>query len=261
MAEVAAVDLITKFQYALNNKWGYIWGTAGEKWTQAKQDSLVKSFVSKYGSGWKNNASAKKADKYYGALNGSKWIGHTVADCSGLFYWAFKQLGGYMYHGSNTMYNKYCTSKGKLTKGGRTDGKTLKPGTAVFTGNDSNHGHVGLYIGNDTVIEASGTTAGVITTKVSNGKWTYWGELKGVTYGKETIPSTPQKEETQTDANTKSAVVTGTRLALRSAPSTSASILMRVDTGERVQLLDDTDWVKVKYQGKTGYMMKKYLKM
>jgi len=34
---------------------------------------------------------------------------------------------------------------------------------------------------------------------------------------------------------------------------------MRVATGERVQLLDDTEWVKVKYQGKTGYMMAKYL--
>lgn len=260
MAEVVAADLIAKFQYALDNKWGYIWGAAGEKWTKEKQNSLVNSFKSKYGSDWKNNASAKKADKYYGALYGSKWIGHTVADCSGLFYWAFKQLGGYMYHGSNTMYDKYCTSKGKLTKGGRTDGKTLKPGTAVFTGSEGKHGHVGLYIGNDTVIEASGTQAGVITTKISNGKWTFWGELKGVTYGSSSTPSTPKKEETA-DTNTKSAVVEGTRLALRSAPSTAASIIMRVDTGERVQLIDDTEWVKVKYQGKTGYMMKKYLKM
>ena len=61
------------------------------------------------------------------------------------------------------------------------------------------------------------------------------------------------------NTNTKSAVVTGTRLALREAPSTSAKILTRVNTGERVQLLDDTEWVKVKYQGRTGYMMAKYL--
>lgn len=257
MAEIAVADLIAKFQYALDNKWGYIYGTWHEKWTAAKQNSLVNTFKSKYGSDWKNNADAKKQDKYYGALYGSKWIDHWVTDCSGLFYWAFKELGGYMYHGSNTMYNKYCTSKGKLTKKGRTDGQELKPGTAVFTGNDSNHGHVGLYIGNDTVIEASGTQAGVITTKISGGKWTYWGELKGVNYN-----SSAKKEESKVpdDTNIKSAVVTGTRLALREAPSTEAKILMRVNTGERVQLLDDTEWVKVKYQGKTGYMMAKYLK-
>ena len=264
MADILAADLIAKFQYALDNKWGYIWGAAGSKWTQASQNSLVNSFKSKYGANWKSNANAKKADKYYGAVYGSKWIGHTVADCSGLFYWAFKQLGGYMYHGSNTMYDKYCTSKGQLTKGGRKDGKPLLPGTAVFTGNSSTHGHVGLYIGNDLVIEASGTTAGVITTKISNGKWTYWGELKGVKYSSNTTPSTPStptNNEIKVDPNVKTATVTGTRLALRSAPTTSASILMRVDTGERVELLEDTDWVKVKYQGKTGYMMKKYLKI
>ena len=183
MITVAA--LIEKFKYALENKWGYIWGTAGEKWTEAKQKSLVQIFIDKYGPNWKDNEKAKKEDKYRGALNGAKWIGHTVADCSGLFSWAFKKLGGTMYHGSDTMWRKYCTSQGTLTKKGRTDGKPLKPGTAVFTGNESNKGHVGLYVGNNTVIEASGTNAGVITTTISGGKWTYWGELKGVKYDEE----------------------------------------------------------------------------
>ena len=195
MADIKAADLIAKFQYALDNKWGYIWGSAGAKWTDASQQALVNSFKSKYGANWKTNAQAKKADKYYGALYGSKWIGHTVADCSGLFYWAFKKLGGYMYHGSNTMYNKYCTSKGKLNKKGRTDGKELKPGTAVFTGSEGKHGHVGLYVGNNLVIEASGTTAGVITTKISNGKWTYWGELKGVIYSTNSITPAPSNSD------------------------------------------------------------------
>ena len=257
MAEIAAVNLIAKFQYALDNNWGYIWGAAGETWTQAKQDSLVKSFVSRYGANWKTNAEAKKADKYYGALNGSKWIGHRVADCSGLFYWAFKELGGSMYHGSNTMYKSYCTNKGKLTKNGRTDGQELKPGTAVFTGNEQTHGHVGLYIGNDTVIEASGTNAGVITTKISGGKWTYWGELKGVAYsGTSSAINVPTPVPSG-----KTATVTGTRLALRQQPSTSATVLTRANTGETVEVIDDTEWVKVRYKGKTGYMMAKYLKL
>ena len=234
MANIKASDLIAKAQYILDNNWGYIWGQAGALWTQAKQ-----------------NAATRDSTKQYG----QKWVGHYVTDCSGLFYWAFKQLGGYMYHGSNTMYKSYCVSKGKLKNGSRTDGNELKPGTAVFTGTEDNHGHVGLYIGNGEVIEAQGTQAGVVKSKVSLSKWTFWGELKGVDYDNSIPTSTTEPEDT----NTKSAVVIGTRLALREAPSTNANIIMRVNTGERVQLLDDTSWVKVKYQGKTGYMMAKYL--
>ena len=104
-------DLIEKFKNALDNDWGYIWGTAGVKWTQAKQDAATREQTVKYG---------------------SKWVGHYVADCSGLFSWAFKQLGGYMYHGSNTMFLKYTTASGTLSAGKRTDGQELKEGTAVF---------------------------------------------------------------------------------------------------------------------------------
>ena len=186
--------LIEKFRQALNEKWGYILGTAGEIWTQAKQNSLIQEFVKKYGVDWRDNEKAKKADKYRGALNGAKWIGRKTADCSGLFAWAFRMLGGTMYHGSDTMWRKYCTKQGTLTKNGRTDGQPLKPATAVFTGTDANKGHVGLYVGNNTVIEASGTNAGVITTTITGGKWTYWGELKGVDYGEENVNDLPVVE-------------------------------------------------------------------
>ena len=166
--------LIEKFQQALNEKWGYIWGTAGETWTAAKQKELQKT---------------TDADRAQGRRYGSKWIGHKVADCSGLFSWAFKQLGGYMYHGSDTMYRKYCVNKGELSKGKRTDYGALKPGTAVFVWNGKKYSHVGLFVGDGTVngdgtvIEAMGTINGVTTTKVTAGKWTHWGELVGVDYG------------------------------------------------------------------------------
>ena len=159
--------LIEKFRQALSEKWGYIWGTAGESWTAAKQKELEKT---------------TDDDRAQGRKYGSKWIGHKVADCSGLFSWAFKQLGGYMYHGSDTMYRKYCAQKGELKKGMRTDGAALKPGTAVFVWNGKKYSHVGLYAGNGTVIEAMGTISGVTTTKVSASKWTHWGELTGVDY-------------------------------------------------------------------------------
>ena len=190
---ISTQALIVKFKYALDNDWGYIWGTAGIMWSAAKQQEKVNYMVKKYGSGWQDSAEAKLDDYYSAARYGSKWIGHTVADCSGLFAWAFKQLGGHMYHGSNTMWNKYCTAKGELKNGRRTDGKELKPGTAIFTHKitkDSSgrvikdiRGHVGLYIGDGWVIEASGTINGVIRSKITISKWVEWGELKGVDYG------------------------------------------------------------------------------
>lgn len=175
---IKASALIEKFRHALKNKWGYIWGTAGEEWTEAKQKQLEKTTDS-------NRAQGRKY--------GSKWIGHKVADCSGLFSWAFKVLGGYMYHGSDTMYRKYCDNKGELSKGKRTDKKTLKPGTAVFVWNGTKYSHVGLYVGEGVVIEAMSTINGVTTTKVTNGKWSHWGELKGVDYS-ENIPDNTSSE-------------------------------------------------------------------
>lgn len=272
MADIKTADLIAKFQYAIDNNWGYVLGAWHTMWTQALQNQKVQYMINNYGSNWKTTGKGDK--QYYNALNCGKWIGHWVTDCSGLFYWAFKELGGYMYHGSNTMWNKYCANKGKLSKGKRTDGQDLKPGSAVFVCKDgSNRSHVGLYIGNGKVIEAAGQSSGVIYSEITNSKWAEWAELKGVDYSSASTPSTDKKEEgampndnttnntdnSSASGGTKSAVVIGTRLALRQAPSTQASIIMRVNTGERVQLLDDTEWVKVKYQGKTGYMMAKYL--
>ena len=234
MANISSSDLIAKFQYALNNHFGYILNTAGEKWTAEKQ----------------KNTKIENAKLY-----GAQWIGHYVADCSGLFAWAFKQLGGYMYHGSNTMWNKYCTAKGDLINGKRSDGKTLKPGTAVFVvKNKTDRSHVGLYIGNGKVIEASGTKTGVIMTEITNKKWGEWGELKGVNYN-----NNSQQTISSSEKDTNSAVVNDTKVALRAGPSTSSEVLTRVDKGERVQILQDNTWTKVKYMGKTGYMMTKFL--
>ena len=181
---ISAQALIEKFRQALDGHWGYIWGTAGEKWTEAKQRELEKTTDS-------NRAQGRKY--------GKKWIGHTVADCSGLFSWAFRRLGGTMYHGSDTMYRKYCTEKGELKKGKRTDGAALKPGTAVFVWNGSRYSHVGLYIGDGTVIEAMGTVSGVTTTKVTAGKWTHWGMLAGVDYAGENEQLTINNEQLNTE--------------------------------------------------------------
>ena len=255
MADIKASALIVKFQYAYDNKWGYILGTWHTQWTQALQNAKINYMKTKYGSDWKT---AGKGDKqYYNALNGGKWIGHWVTDCSGLFYWAFKELGGYMYHGSNTMWNKYCVNKGDLNKGKRTDGQELKPGTAVFVlKNKTDRSHVGLYIGGGKVIEAAGQTSGVTISDISNSKWAEWGELKGVIFdvGVSFVPAEPEPV-----ISGPTAIVNATRVALRTGPSTNDSIILRVDKGKKVELLNNPEWTQVKYEGKTGYMMTKFL--
>ena len=147
---ITAKALIEKFQFALENAWGYIWGAYGQLWTSEKQAS----------------ATDEKARLY-----GEKWIGHHVADCSGLGYWAFSELGGFIVHGSNTIWNEYTTDHCELKDGKRTDGKALYPGDPVFLkkvedGKVNRH-HIGYYVGGDTVIEAKGTQWGVVESKLT----------------------------------------------------------------------------------------------
>ena len=151
--------LVAKVWQAYAEGWGYIFGTAGETWTEAKQARATRAMTVQYG---------------------AKWIGRRVADCSGLLSWAFKSLGGYLYHGSNTIWNKYCYRKGELVNGARDDGNPLRPGTAVFLKKDGSRHHVGLYVGNGVCVEAKGTINGVVISKI--GHWHEWGELKDVDY-------------------------------------------------------------------------------
>ena len=101
------------------------------------------------------------------------------------------------------MYRDYTTARGDLKNGQRSDGQPLKPGTAVFkkkkatagqkSYNGYNYHHVGLYIGDGTVIEAKGTINGVVTSKVST--WNAWGELKGVDYSDDSMSTVAVTKE------------------------------------------------------------------
>lgn len=161
--------------YTFVESWGYIWGKCGILWTQKQQDALVEKY---------NADPDKYADYRQGALYGGKWIGHRVADCANLLRWAAKQSGDDGVHsGSNLIWDCDLSAKGALKNGKRTDGGELKPGTFVFTGEtESKHPHVGCYIGNGEVIEDYGTTKGVIKSKITDSKWKWWGERKGMDF-------------------------------------------------------------------------------
>lgn len=195
MASISTQELIAIFVKAYNDEWGYIFGAAGKEWTEKLQKQLIAKMVSKYGSNWKTNSEAKDDDYYMSACYGDRWIGHTVADCSGLFVFAFNAFGIRISHSSHYQYTDYCVEKGVLNKGKRSDGKELKPGTAVFIykAEKNRYTHVGLYIGNGEVVEAASTQKGVIKSKVTDSKWNRWGELKYVDYKTENLgfPETP----------------------------------------------------------------------
>lgn len=180
---VSAAEVVALFRRALAEKWGYIWGGTGQVHTQRAQDSATRAQTIRYG---------------------QQWVGRRVADCSGLFWWAYKQLGGYMYHGSNTMWRKYAAAKGTLQGGKRTDGQPLKPGTAVFLTKGSDRHHVGLYVGDGKVIEAKGTAYGVAESKIT--RWNEWAELTGTSYAVDApdspadTPDTPAPTENPADA-------------------------------------------------------------
>lgn len=154
--------------YELSPKAGYIWGTSGIVWTGQRQANLEAKY---------KNDPTRYSDLRMGALYGKKWIGHRVWDCSGLTSYCGKQLGLSYYHGSNSSYNKDCTHKGKKTKGMK-----LPVGAWVYTGTASSHGHIGIVVDDEWVIEAQGTKAGVVKSKIEAAKWTYWGLGKGIDF-------------------------------------------------------------------------------
>ncbi len=161
--------------YCWTEHWGYIWGKCGILWTQKQQNALVAKY---------NSDPDKYASYRQGALYGEKWIGHRVADCANLLRWCAGQSGDDGVHsGSNLIWRCDLAAKGALKNGRRTDGGGLNPGTFVFTGASKNdHPHIGCYIGNGDVVEAYGTTKGVIKSKITDGKWQWWGERNGMIF-------------------------------------------------------------------------------
>ena len=193
-------------------------------------------------------------------------------DCSGLFVKAFRDQGGSIYHGSNTIYRKYCSEKGKLTNVSQ-----LKPGMAVFKWNANtpekfNDGlgdfqHIGLVTSvNPLRIVHASSAAGCVTTDTKLGKWAYWGWLKDVakTDAEPVIQPEPIDEgDEESMATTEFATViadSGSTVNMRSKARSTAALVERVPIGARVEVLGTCgSWTKVKFGSRTGYMMTKYI--
>lgn len=237
---IRASDLVTKFQQALDEHWGYIYGKTHEMWSEEKQRAYAKEYA--------DDPERANSVKY-----GSKWAGHWVTDCSGLFAWAFKELGGSIAHGSNSIWDKYCAERHPYGI------RAIPVGAAVFTSTETKdgtkHNHIGLYVGGNIVIEATGCIAGVVKSDVYSAKWTDWALLKGVDY------STDDEEETRMYATVVLPTgASGKTVNMRDDDSKKGKILTQVPVGSTVAILADMgEWCMISYGGIQGYMMANYL--
>lgn len=235
MAKIPVKELYPYLEKMLEEKWGYIWGTAGVKWTQAKQKNLEKN----YGPDDPNRGLSVQL--------GSKWIGHMVADCSGVMVYIWNQFGLSIPHGSNSIADNKRYTGTKI--------KTPKPGYAAFqiSKNDSeDERHIGI-VGPDgkTVYEAKGTKAGFVTSDAS--KWDYFAPFTQVDY---------TEEEEIKPVEQYFAVITGDKVRIRSGPGVNFKKIGEVNKGDIVTVLSETaNWVFADANGVQGYIYSQYVEM
>ena len=123
-------------------------------------------------------AKKKQYPKQYTATDFPTQYGKRVHDCAGLikgYLWSDTPVSKPKYNkDQDTSANglrKKCTEQGDVT--------TMPdiPGVLVFM-----DGHVGVYIGDQNVIEARGHKYGVVQTKLSSRPWKWWGKLDWIDY-------------------------------------------------------------------------------
>ena len=114
--------------------------------------------------------------------------------------------------------------------------------------------HVGVVTAVEP-LEITHCTGPGIVRDTKLGRWTYRGRLEKVDYdGTEVVETMVQTATVVADS--------GSKVKMRSKPSTSDGLYWEVPVGALVQVaVVSGEWAKVRYQGRTGYMMVEYLEM
>lgn len=204
--------LVEYAKEALAEKWGYVWGTFGQLLTEA----LFRQKLAQYPVG---------VGKYKDFIK-KNWLGHKTTDCVGLIKsYCWTKDGEIRYESkidvsANGMFNA-AKEKGTIS--------TLPeiPGICVWK-----KGHIGIYIGNGQVIEARGTTVGVIQAPLKGrgaAGWTHWLKCPYITY-----------------EATKKGIVTASVLNVRDKPSLAGTVVGKLYKGESVEILEkNVDWYRI----------------
>ena len=162
-------DLVLWAEHAADKSWGYVYGTYGT----VLSESMLTAKMEQY----PDEVATKEQ------FIRDTWLGKRTADCVGLIkgYGWFNTVSqeteigsnGMQDWSANGMYNA-ATVKGEISTIPET------PGLAVWK-----DGHIGVYIGNGTVVEAYGTERGVIRSALADGGWTHWLEVPSISYNEQ----------------------------------------------------------------------------
>ena len=190
------IDLVYWAWEAYNDGWGYVWGTYGLVLTQDSFENLCEVYPD-------------NVENHHDFIQ-ENWVGRRTADCAGLIkgYLWFNPESHQIEYGSNGFTDRDAdTLYNDSTVNGTIDTIPETPGLGVW-----HEGHVGIYIGDGWVIQASGTETGVVKTQLEGSSFTNWFEIPGITYGSD------QEEET---AETGETIESTTETVAETVPETS----------------------------------------
>lgn len=163
----------------------YWWGTFGQTANAGLLAQKREQYPDKYGS--------------YGD-ECKKQYGQKVHDCVGL-------IKGYLWCDTPDSEPIYKAAQDVAVSGlymvcpenGSIDTMPDTPGVCVFMRDMS---HVGVYIGDGYVVEATGHARGVMKTKLAGRGWALWGKPRWISYEAAATPAQPEQTATQATAST-----------------------------------------------------------
>ena len=180
------LDLVVWAREAQKHRWGYVWGTYGRILTNNLWEAKLRQYPDELGQ--------------YESFVLMNWLGRRTVDCVGLikgYEWLNTETGEILYQSNGfhdwdaNMIYRNAQVKGDMSTMPET------PGIGLWK-----EGHVGIYIGDGTVIEARGTLSGVVETTLNPSGWSGWFEVPGLVYitvPEETEPVTEPATEPVTE--------------------------------------------------------------
>ena len=145
----------------------YIWGAQGEHLKNISIPTLLKMETSV------DNACRVVRYVYQQMQSGYDMNECRCFDCSGLMVYCLQKLGIIEYDYTAQGLFDIIKNQGKL----RSSLSEIKRGDLIFRSTNGKIVHVGLYIGNNQIVEAKGRDYGVCITNINNARWDYCGDI------------------------------------------------------------------------------------
>ena len=238
---------LEKLKLAASKPSAYMWGTFGMKITESLINQKERQYPSRYSEGRK--------DYLRTCTKGLCW----AWDCAGLIkgiLWGWNADEGFPYGGgaysSNGVPDTNVSGMKTLCTELSADFTTIVPGELLFMPD-----HVGVYIGDGKVIEATlGSHGdGVVYTNLAGRGWTQHGKLSFIEYAKE-----------ESEMNTylhveKIGLYVRDSLKFNSKKKASGKVSIFCPVGGDMEVLefipgiqpDGYQWVRTRYKGIEGY--------